>query len=202
MILLIIISIFGWRLFQQIRLSKALNYMLLTYVLVYFGWLYTEVTFNLSFIYDWLDMLFLLFFVFALNYLLSKWVKPALFYIRLVLQISMLYVFLSFYFNLLQNSPILDSMDGGYKITNNSAYSITTRGFVTGFMDQGFVIILNKNLWCFEKAVKYTDGAIHDISDDIVGFYTDDDLNEIHLTFRPNFQMTETYSILPLRNIK
>jgi hypothetical protein len=71
MILLIIISIFGWRLFQQIGLSKTLNYMLLTYVLVNFGWLYTEVTFNLSFIYNWLDMLFLLFFVFALNYLLS-----------------------------------------------------------------------------------------------------------------------------------
>jgi hypothetical protein len=71
MILLIIILIFGWRIFQQIELSKTFHYILLSYILLYFGWLYTEVTFNLSFIYDWLDMLFLLFFVFALNYLLS-----------------------------------------------------------------------------------------------------------------------------------
>lgn len=202
MVLLIIISIFGWRLFQQIALSKTFHYILLSYILVYFGWLYTEVSFNLSFSYEWMDMLFLLFFVFALNYLLSKWVNPEHIYTRLMLQVSMVYFFLSFYFNLSNNSPILDSIDGGYKITNNSVYSITTRGFEAGFMDQGFVIILNRKLWCFEKAVKYTDGYINDISNDIVGFYTDQDLNMIYLTFRPNFQMTEAYHILPLRNVK
>ena len=202
MVLLIIISIFGWRILQQIELSNTLNYVLLTYVLVYFGWLYAEASFNLSFSNELMDMLFLLFFVFALNYLLSKWVSPEQFYTRLVLQVSMVYFFLSFYFNLPNNSSILDGIDGGRKITNNSAYSITTRGFVTGFMDQGFVIVLNKNFWCFEKAVKYTDGYIHDISNDIVGFYTNDGLNEIHLSFRPNFQMAEAYRVLPLRNVR
>jgi hypothetical protein len=200
-VLVIIISIFRWRFFQEISLSKIFNYILLGYVLVYFGWLYIQVTFKLSFSNDWMDVFFLLFFVFALNLLLSKWAKPQKVKNRFFVQVSILFVFLSFYLNLSYLSPILDNFNNGNKINNNSSHSITTRGFITGFMDQGFVIIVNNNIGCFEKAVKYTDGYLHDISDEITIFYTDKDLKVIHLRFKSNFHMKEKYSTLPLENI-
>jgi CDP-diglyceride synthetase len=196
-LLIILIFIFCWKWLQKIPFSKRTKAIFIGYLCVYCIWLYLQSVHKLSFRFDFLDVLSFLFFGFVLNLLLSQWLTKN----RTVVQTGVCFIVLCTYFNLPHLHPILDNFNDGRKITNGSPYSVTTRGFITGFTDQGYVIILNEPLGCFEKGIKYTDGYLHDISDNIIWFKTNNNLDTIRLIFNNGFHLQEAYSILPLYDL-
>jgi hypothetical protein len=199
--LICLATICCWRLLYTISVQRKYHAAIICFLAIYAIWLFLQNAFFLSFRYDWLDTGFFLLFIFLLNLMLSYWIVPLGVYIQVGCQI--IAMFLMVYFNLAleYHSPMLDSFNNGIKMDKKGDYSITARGFITGFTDQGFVVIVNQKKGLLEQGIRYTHGGLHDISDRITSFDVTPALDSIHFTFEDGFLLKGTYEYLRLKNL-